>query len=73
MTTMVNGPRPFRDRLIAQPRPSGLALAPGDSAPAFAADGILLFLADREGSEIVIAHRTGPAPATADGGTDRRS
>ncbi|MYT03555.1 MULTISPECIES: prolyl oligopeptidase family serine peptidase [Streptomyces] len=93
MTTMVNGPRPFHDRLVAQPRPTGLALAPdgtrlilsvqalddegtrymselwevdpagdraprrvpgsrqGDSAPAFAADGTLLFLADRESGE----------------------
>ncbi|MFF1720742.1 TolB-like translocation protein [Streptomyces sviceus] len=93
MTAMVNGPRPFHDRLVAQPRPTGLALAPdgtrlilsvqalddegtrympelwevdpagerdprrvpgsrqGDSAPAFAADGTLLFLSDRESGE----------------------
>ncbi|MER6287057.1 S9 family peptidase [Streptomyces sviceus] len=93
MTTMVTGPRSFHDRLVAQPRPTGLALAPdgtrlilsvraldeegtryaselwevdpagerdprrvpgsrqGDSAPAFAADGTLLFLSDRESGE----------------------
>ncbi|MFK4106905.1 alpha/beta fold hydrolase [Streptomyces sp. NPDC019531] len=93
MTTMVNGPHILHDRLVAQPRPTGLALAPdgtrlilsvqaldsegtryvselwevdpagerdprkvpgsqqGDSAPAFKADGTLLFLSDREFGE----------------------
>lgn len=93
MTTMVNDPRTLHDRLVDQPRPTGLALAPdgtrlilsvqaladegsryvpelwemdpagerdprrvpgsqqGDCAPAFAADGTLLFLSDRETGE----------------------
>lgn len=93
MLAMINGPRTFHDRLVAQPRPTDLALAPdgtrlilsvqaldetgsrytselwevdpagekdprrvpgsrqGDSAPAFSADGTLLFLADRGSGE----------------------
>ncbi|MEU9171666.1 S9 family peptidase [Streptomyces sp. NPDC048420] len=93
MTTMVNDPRTLHDRLVEQPRLTGLVLSPdgsrlilsvqvlgdegnryvselwevdpagerdprrvpgsqqGDSAPAFAADGALLFLSDRESGD----------------------
>ncbi|MFC8427366.1 alpha/beta fold hydrolase [Streptomyces sp. NPDC057253] len=93
MLTMINSPLALHDRLVAQPRPQGLALAPdgtrlvlavqtpdeegsryvselwevdpagerdphrvpgsqqGDFAPAFTADGTLLFLSDRESGE----------------------
>lgn len=101
MTTMVNDPRTLHQRLVEQPRCTGLALAPdgtrlilsvqalddegvryvpelwevdptgerdprrvpgsrqGDFAPAFAADGTLLFLSDRETGEA----DEGPGPS----------